>query len=92
MSPIFLCAALSIAWFFAMLACLEIGRRIGTGSSGSIRKVPFILDSNESGYVPVRQRESRDEVPAVADCGNEAIYRNRNASGNPTMTTRLQTV
>ena len=29
MSPIFLCAALSIALFFAMLACLEIGRRIG---------------------------------------------------------------
>jgi len=29
MSPIFLCAVLSIALFFAMLACIEIGRRIG---------------------------------------------------------------
>ena len=29
MSPIFLCAVLSIALFFAMLACLEMGRRIG---------------------------------------------------------------
>lgn len=29
MSPILLCAVLSIALFFAMLACLEIGRKIG---------------------------------------------------------------